>query len=73
MHVLFGIAGLIPSERRARVVEASITWDYATWLNIAFLLLAAAMIWRFLSTGGIHMLRTMNGPAHGRQMDRHAH
>ncbi len=72
VDVLFGIVGLIPSERRARVVEASIAWNYTTWLNIAFLLLAAAMIRRFLSTGGIPMLRVMNRPAHGQQMGRHA-
>ena len=73
VDLVFGIAGLIPGERRARVVEASISWDYTTWLNIAFLLLVAAMIWRFLATGGIPMLRMMNRPAHGQQMGRHAH
>ena len=57
VELLFGLARLIPNERRARVVEASITWNYTTWLNLAFLLLAAVLVWRFLSTGGIPMLR----------------
>jgi len=47
----------------ARVVEASITWDYTTWLNIAFLILAGLLVWRFLKTGGPAMLRMMNRPA----------
>jgi len=45
------------------VVDATITWDYTSWLNIAFLILAAALIWRFFTTGGLAMLRMMNKPA----------
>jgi hypothetical protein len=44
------------------VVEASITWNYTTWLDIAFLALAAILAWRFLTTGGPAMLRMMNKP-----------
>ncbi len=62
---LFGFAGLIPREHHAHVVEASITWNYTTWLNIAFLALAAVLVWRFLRTGGVNMLRMMNARAHG--------
>src|SRR5499433_2981281 len=60
---VFGGFGLIPSERRARVVEASITWNYTTWLNLVFLILAGFLVWRFLKTGGPAMLRMMNRPA----------
>src|SRR6516162_7896409 len=42
--------------------QASITWNYTTWLNIAFLGLAALLVWRFLKTGGPEMLRMMNEP-----------
>jgi uncharacterized protein len=70
---LFGVLGLIPHERQARVVEASITWNYTTWLNIGFLLLAAFLVWRFVTTGGIEMLRMMNRPTRGDEPDHHAH
>jgi hypothetical protein len=60
---IFGALGLVPAQRNARVVEASITWDYTTWLNIAFLILAGLLVWRFLKTGGPAMLRMMNMPA----------
>jgi hypothetical protein len=63
VELTFGALGLIPAQRDARVVEASITWDYTTWLNIAFLILAAWLVWRFLKTGGPAMLRMMNMPA----------
>jgi len=59
---IFGAAGLIPMEREAIVAEASISWNYTTWLNIAFLSLVAALVWRFLRTGGLEMLRMMNRP-----------
>jgi uncharacterized protein len=59
----FDALGLIPDERSAKVVEASVTWNYTTVLNIAFLLLAAVLVWRFLRTGGLPMLRMMNRPA----------
>jgi uncharacterized protein len=68
---LFDGLGLIPTKRHAKVVQASITWNYTTVLNIIFLTLAAALLWRFLRTGGLPMLRTMNKPA-GDQ-PRHAH
>jgi uncharacterized protein len=56
----FGLLNLVPQERSARVVESSIAWNYTTWLNIAFLALAAWLVWRFLKTGGPEMLRMMN-------------
>jgi len=65
IELIFGGLGLIPSERKARVVEASITWNYTTWLNLAFLILAGLLLWRFLKTGGQEMLRMMNRPANG--------
>jgi hypothetical protein len=70
---LFGVLGLIPQERQARVVEASITWNYTTWLNIGFLLLAAILGWRFVKTGGIAMLRMMNRPATSDEAHHHVH
>ena len=54
--------GLIPQQRNALVVEASINWDYTTWLNLAFLALAAYLVWRFVRTGGVPMLKMMNRP-----------
>jgi len=63
VELIFGAAGLIPARRNARVVEASISWNYTTWLNIGFLILAGLLVWRFLKTGGPAMLRMMNRPA----------
>ncbi|MFY4721886.1 permease [Streptomyces sp. LaBMicrA B280] len=61
VEFLFGGLGLIPDQAVARLPEEGIRWNYTTWLNIAFLLLAASLVIRFLRTGGTAMLRTMGG------------
>jgi len=61
VEVLFGLLHLVPHERAAKVVEASISWNYTTFLNLAFLALAVVLIVRFVRTGGLAMLRMMGG------------
>jgi hypothetical protein len=62
IEFLFQAVGLVPEERNAKIVEASVTWNYTTVLNIIFLSLAAVLVWRFVRTGGLPMLRMMNKP-----------
>ena len=63
VDLLFRAAGIIPASRHAKVVEASVVWNYTTFLNIAFLLLAALLVSRYFRVGGgLQMLRTMNQP-----------
>ena len=63
VEILFGVLGLIPTgPRSAKVVEAHVTWNYTTVLNIIFLGLAALLLWRFFRTRGLSMLRMMNKP-----------
>ncbi|MFJ5677654.1 permease [Streptomyces sp. NPDC093097] len=64
----FSGLGLVPDQARARIPEEGLSWNYTTWLNIAFLVLAAALLVRFFRTGGRNMLRMMGGaPAAGHQ------
>jgi uncharacterized membrane protein YraQ (UPF0718 family) len=60
IEVLFDVAGLIPEERTARIIEASVTWNYTTVLNILFLSLSGILAARFLRTGGPEMLKMMD-------------
>jgi uncharacterized membrane protein YraQ (UPF0718 family) len=70
VELIFGTTNLIPAQRTATVLEASISWNYTTWLNIAFLALAVLLIVGFVTSGGLPMLRMMGGspdaeePAH---------
>jgi uncharacterized membrane protein YraQ (UPF0718 family) len=73
IELIFDGIGLVPSERKARVVEASITWNYTTWLDLGFLVLAGLLVGRFLKTGGPAMLRMMNKPANHGFADHYAH
>src|SRR5207244_12324563 len=60
VELVFGALELIPEDRNAKVVEATITLNYTTVLNVVFLVLAAVLVVRFLRTGGPAMLRMMN-------------
>jgi hypothetical protein len=45
-------------------------WNYTTVLNLVFLALAGALVWRFVRAGGLPMLRLMNEPI---EADGHGH
>src|SRR2546430_1577140 len=53
IEFVFQALHLVPSERHARIVEASISMNYTTMLNIIFLAIAALLLWRFFTTGGV--------------------
>jgi uncharacterized protein len=65
VEFLFQALGLVRTEHNAKVeVEvASVHWNYTTVLNTIFLGIAAVLVWRFVRTGGLPMLRMMNKPA----------
>ena len=53
-------------------MQAAISWNYTTWLNIAFVVIAAMLIARFIASGGLPMVRMMGGsPDAGRDHDDH--
>jgi YHS domain-containing protein/uncharacterized membrane protein YraQ (UPF0718 family) len=55
----FQLLGIAPKHFHVAVFETRPTWNYTTFLDIAFLALMAVMGWRFLTTGGPAMLRAM--------------
>jgi uncharacterized protein len=61
VELVFGGLGLIPSAASAKIPDQGVSWNYTTWLNIVFLLLAGALVARFISTGGVAMLKMMGG------------
>jgi uncharacterized protein len=61
VELAFGGLGLIPSPSSAKIPDEGVSWNYTTWLNIAFLILAAALVIRFARTGGGAMLTMMGG------------
>jgi uncharacterized protein len=73
VEFVFQGLGLTRDERNAKVVEASVHWNYTTVLNLVFLALAGALVWRFVRTGGLPMLREMNEPAEAHAHHHHHH
>jgi uncharacterized protein len=72
VELVFGGLGLIPDPAQAKLPDQGVSWNYTTWLNIVFLILAAALIVRFVRTGGVAMLRMMGGsPDSHDHMDAH--
>jgi hypothetical protein len=70
VEFVFDGLGLIPNARKAKVIEASVTLNYTTILNIVFLAVAALLVWRYFRYGGgLRMLKLMRAPtaehAHG--------
>jgi uncharacterized protein len=73
IELLFTPLQLVPDERKASLGEDGISWNYTSWLNIAFLLLAALLVWRFVRTGGREMLAMMGGGPDDMSGHEHAH
>ncbi len=75
VEFLFQTLGIERHARNAKVEMASVNWNYTTFLNIAFLLLAAALLWRYFRRGGgWAMLRMMDKPmGEGHHEHAHAH
>ena len=71
----FGVAPVLRHVTPKVLVQAGVHWDYTTVLNIIFLSLpAAVLVYRFVRTGGIAMLRMMGGkPEPPDSASAHAH
>ncbi|MHA6759452.1 permease [Streptacidiphilus sp. PAMC 29251] len=73
VEFVFGGLGLIPDQATAKIPMDGVSWNYTTFLNIAFLLLAAALLVRFLRTGGRGMLAMMGGAPEAEHAPMHSH
>jgi uncharacterized membrane protein YraQ (UPF0718 family) len=72
VEVVFGLAGLVPDGRHAKVQMGQVRWNYTTYLNIVFLILAAVLVVRFVRSGGMQMLKMMGGDAADTTAPHHA-
>jgi uncharacterized protein len=63
VDTIFAALHLIPAHTQLQIMHESVTWNYTTILNIAFLLISALTLIRFLKTSGPAMLREMGNAA----------
>jgi uncharacterized membrane protein YraQ (UPF0718 family) len=76
VEIVFQALGIVPEHRNIPVFETAPSWNYTTFLDLVALAVAAVLGWRFLTTGGMAMLREMqSAPVPGHEMvhDHHAH
>jgi uncharacterized membrane protein YraQ (UPF0718 family) len=64
IELLFSALRIIPSDKEVTLLTSGISWNYTSVLNIIFLVLAALLVIRFVTTGGPAMLRMMNMSHH---------
>ncbi|HEX6489512.1 MAG TPA: permease [Candidatus Dormibacteraeota bacterium] len=57
--LLFQGLGLAPAHHAVAILTSHPEWNYTTFLDIAFIALMALLGYRFLTTGGLEMLRMM--------------
>jgi len=60
--VAFNLLGISPPHVHVSALQVGPSWNYTTFLNLAFLLVIAVLLWRFMRTGGPAMLRMMSAP-----------
>lgn len=60
VELIFWLLGLTPSARNAKVLEPRFAFNYTAALNLLFLGISTLMVWRFLRTGGLKMLKLMS-------------
>jgi len=64
VEALFQSLGWVPTERHTAVVDAAITFNYTTVLDIVFGVVFVALGIVFFRTGGPRMMRMMEGGEH---------
>ncbi|WP_066520728.1 permease [Curtobacterium ammoniigenes] len=61
VELVFTPLHLVPTDRHLAISTFAIRWDYTTWLNIAFLAIAAGLLIVFTRSGSWPMMRMMGG------------
>src|ERR1700682_5015502 len=63
---LFRLLRLPLNNHHNALLETGPSWNYTTFLDIAFLILMAALAWRFFTTGGVEIVRSSGPPTAAR-------
>ncbi|MHB9837972.1 permease [Paraburkholderia terrae] len=71
VEALFQSLGWVPTERHTAVVDAAITFNYTTVLDIIFGAIFIGLTFVFFRTGGTEMMRMMEGGEHEDGAHRH--
>jgi uncharacterized membrane protein YraQ (UPF0718 family) len=75
VELVFEALGIDRTARDAKVELAHVSWNYTTYLNVVFLVVAGVLVWRYFRRGGgWAMLKAMDDPmAHAHHHHHHDH
>ncbi|MDP9028735.1 MAG: permease [Actinomycetota bacterium] len=74
VELIFTPLHLVPTNRHLSIVDAGVSWNYTTWLNIAFILIGLILLIVFFRSGSGTMLNMMGGsPDASHDHDSHDH
>jgi uncharacterized membrane protein YraQ (UPF0718 family) len=73
VDALFQLVGWVPHQRHTAVVDATITFNYTTVLDIIFGMIFIVLTTVFFRTGGVEMMRMMESGEHARDDNGHGH
>ena len=65
VEILFQVLRWVPHERHTAIVDAAITFNYTTVLNLVFGAVSVVLTVVFFRTGGPEMMRMMESGEHG--------
>ena len=51
VELIFAPLDLVPTNRDVAILDSGISWNYTTWLNIVFLVIAAVLLVVFVRSG----------------------
>jgi len=60
VEFLFAALHIIPTNRQIAIITGGFRWNYTSWLNIIFLIIAIVLVYRFIKSGGLPMLKMMD-------------
>jgi uncharacterized membrane protein YraQ (UPF0718 family) len=61
VELIFTPLDLVPTNRHLSIIDAGISWNYTTWLNIVFILIGLVLLVVFFRSGSGSMLKMMGG------------
>jgi uncharacterized membrane protein YraQ (UPF0718 family) len=74
VELLFTPLGLVPHNRNLTILDPGVSWNYTTFLNIAFIILTTILLIVFFRSGSGSMLKMMGGsPDSGHDHGSHDH
>lgn len=62
VEALFSVLNILPKNHNVGTLNFGISLNYTTYLNIVFVFIAIVLLWKFIKSGGLPMIKMMGNP-----------